>query len=157
MVDVHAELEAGSSPHALFAWVNDLSQYPQWLEIVRRAEVTPREPDDPGVAWIVDLRGRLGPLARTKRLRMVRTGHEPDKSVTFERRELDGRSHSPWLLHVEVADVTGNARRSRLSVQLHYGGRFTGPVLERLLRDEIAQSRERLRELAESGPPDRVG
>jgi hypothetical protein len=89
---------------------------------------------------------------------MVRTSHEPDKSVTFERRELDRRSHSPWVLHVEVAEVGNNTeRRSRLSVQLHYGGRLAGPVLERLLRDEIARSRERLRELAESGPPDRVG
>jgi hypothetical protein len=157
-VDVHAELDADSSRHALFAWVDDLGRYPQWLEIVPRAEPTASEANELGPAWIVDLRGRLGPLARTKRLRMVRTSHEPDTSVTFERREVDGRSHSPWVLHVEVADVGDDAeQRSRLAVQLHYGGRFTGTVLERLLRDEIERSRKRLRELAESGPPNRVG
>ncbi len=38
------------------------------------------------------------PWRRSKRLRMVRTRHEAPHQVTFERREVDGRSHSPWVL-----------------------------------------------------------
>ena len=62
-----------------------------------------RTPDDVGPAWSVDLRGRLGPFARAKRLRMVRTVHEPDHHARFERVEHDGRQHSPWVLDATVA------------------------------------------------------
>ncbi len=99
-------------------------------------------------AWAVDLRGRVGPLARSKRLRMVRTLCEPAVRVRFERAELDGRSHSPWTLE---ADVTGEGQVSHLTMRLTYGGGLFGPVLERLLRDEISRSRDRLAALAETG------
>src|SRR5690606_1974484 len=71
-VEVVADLEAPVSPEALFRAVEDLSGYPRWLDMVRRAEpVEPIEGDE-GPAWAVELRGRIGPLARSKRLRMVR-------------------------------------------------------------------------------------
>lgn len=72
---------------------------------------------------------------------MVRTAHEPPASVRFERREEDGRSHSPWVLTAEVAAVPGG---SRLEVRLHYGGGLFGPVLERLLADEVERAKPRL-------------
>ena len=134
-VDIEAELTAPCRPEALFAWVGDLGRYPRWLEIVTRAD-----PQDDG-SWAVDLRGRLGPLARTKRLRMVRTELvEPTRAV-FERAELDGRDHSPWTL---TADVVDDGGASRLAMQLHYGGGLFEPLIERVLRDEIERSRERL-------------
>jgi hypothetical protein len=139
-VDVTAELEADCAPEALFAWVDDLGRYPDWLDIVPRAEAT--SGDRP--AWDVDLRGRLGPLARSKRLRMVRTVHQRPSTVVFEREERDGRSHAPWVLRAEVAEVPGAEPRSRLTMHLHYGGGLWGPVLERLLGDEIERSRPRL-------------
>jgi hypothetical protein len=108
------------------------------------------EGDDGFPAWTVELRGRLGPLARSKRLRMVRTGHEPPGQVTFERREVDGRSHSPWVLRAEVEPL---AEGSRLTMHLHYGGGMWGSVLERLLGDEIGRSRARLLERLSSGLP----
>lgn len=134
-VDLSASLDAPVAPEELFAWVDDLSRYPAWLEIVPRAEATGDG------AWLVDLRGRLGPLARSKRLRMVRTACEAPRSVRFEREELDGRSHAAWVLEASVAPA---ADGSRLTMRLHYGGGLFGPVLERLLRDEIERSRPRL-------------
>jgi hypothetical protein len=94
-------------------------------------------------AWSVDLRGRLGPLARSKRLRMVRTKYRPDELAVFERAEADGRRHSAWVLRAEVS-AGPTAAESRLVMRLHYGGSFWGPVLERLLADEIDTSRQRL-------------
>lgn len=154
-MDVVAELVAPCPPAELYHWVEDLDRYPQWLEIVTRSV---RLDDD---TWEIDLRGRLGPLARSKRLQMVRTVHD-GASVRFERSEQDDRDHSPWVLDVTVTpaghrakaddstqadDGQGDGSRnvcSELRMHLHYGGRLFGPVLERLLRDEIERSRERL-------------
>ena len=137
-MDIDAALDAPCPPGELFAWVDDLARYPRWLSIVTRAE-----PDAEG-GWLVDLRGRLGPLARSKRLRMACTSMEPDHLVVFERAERDGRHHAPWILR---AEVTPTAVGSHLQMQLHYGGSLWGSVIERLLRDEIEQSRQRLLEL----------
>jgi uncharacterized protein YndB with AHSA1/START domain len=134
-VDVVAELEAPHPPERVWEVVSDLGTYPSWLEIVPRAE-----PAGDG-SWTVDLRGRLGPFARSKRLRMVRsTAVEPTIAV-FERQELDGRDHSPWVLRAEVA---GHGDTSVLTMRLHYVGSLFGPVLERLLGDTIERSRPRL-------------
>ena len=139
-MDVTAELDAPCAPEVLFEVVEDLGRYPQWLDIVPRAVPEEGRGDEP--EWTVDLRGRLGPFARSKRLRMVRTTHDVPARVVFERRELDGREHSPWVLSAEVAP-TGDSG-SRLTMHLHYGGGLWGPVLERLLRDEIESSKPRL-------------
>jgi len=99
-MDVVAELVAPCTPDELFVWVEDLDRYAEWLEIVDRS----RRLDDGAdgePSWSVDLRGRIGPLSRSKRLRMVRTRHDAPKAVTFERLETDGRQHSPWRLHAE--------------------------------------------------------
>lgn len=140
-MDVTAEMDTGSSPSAVFAWIEDLGRYPEWLGLVTRAEPAEAHPDDEGPAWSIDLRGRLGPLARAKRLRMVRTVHDVPSRATFERREHDGRQHAPWVLRAEVTERDGGAR---LAMHLHYGGNLLGPVLERLLGDEIERSRPRL-------------
>ncbi len=137
-VDVSEHLDAPCPPELLFAWVEDLTTYPSWLDIVPRAAPADAvEGDDALPAWTVELRGRLGPLARSKRLRMVRTRHEAPHQVTFKRREVDGRSHSPWVLRAEVEPTVDG---SRLTMHLHYGGGMWGSVLERLLGDEIGQA-----------------
>ena len=135
-------MQAPCPPEALFVWVDDLSRYPSWLGIVERAE--PQAAADGEVAWTVDLRGKVGPLARSKRLRMVRTARTEPTRAVFERRETDGRHHSAWLLEADVTEVDGG---SSLSMRLHYGGALWGPVLERLLGDEVDRSRDRLRAL----------
>lgn len=134
-MDVTADLDAPHPPEQVFELVEALDRYPEWLEIVSRVEAVD------GDGWLVDLRGRLGPFARSKRLRMVRTTHEPPRTVRFERDEEDGRSHAPWILDATVEAVGGG---SRLTMHLHYGGGLFGPVMERLLRDEIERSRTRL-------------
>ncbi|WP_334144881.1 SRPBCC family protein [Rhabdothermincola sp.] len=136
-----ASLEAPCPPRRLFAAVEDLGRYPAWLSIVPKADPAPAAPGDAGPAWSVELRGRIGPLARSKRLRMVRTVHEAPGRVRFERRELDGRRHAAWVLEARVA---ADGAVSRLEMDLHYGGSFGGSVLERLLSEEIDQGRSRL-------------
>lgn len=136
-MDVHATLDAPCTADVLFAQVDDLVRYPQWVDLVHRAE-----PVDGG-AWQVELRARLGPLARSKRLRMERTVHDTTEHVAvFERVEVDGKKHSPWVLRAEVTEADGS---STLHMHLHYGGGlWTGGVLERALADQITNGRERL-------------
>jgi hypothetical protein len=140
-VDTVSTLDAPCAADRMFAAVADLGDYPGWLSIVNRAQPAEPGPDDEGPAWLVELRGRLGPLSRSKRLRMVRTVVDAPHRLRFERRELDGRSHSPWILDAEVAPHDGG---SRLTMRLHYGGSFGGATLERMLAHEIDQSRPRL-------------
>ena len=145
-MDVTVDLDAPVPAATLFAAVEDLGRYPAWLDIVPRAERLPPGPvaggaNPPAPAWSVDLRARVGPLARSKRLRMERTAHDPDDHVRFERVETDGRQHSPWVLDARV-DPTGAG--SRLTMVLHYGGGLFGPILERLLVEEIERSKARL-------------
>ncbi|MCB0955519.1 MAG: SRPBCC family protein [Ilumatobacter sp.] len=144
-MDVHASLQAPCEPAALFAFVDDLARYPDWVDLVHRAEA-----DDDGdggdggrPAWAVELRARLGPLARSKRLRMERTVHDTERHVAvFERVERDGRHHSPWVLR---AEVVGDGEGSALHMHLHYGGAlWTGGLMERALTDQITAGRERL-------------
>ncbi len=147
-MDRVATMEASCPPEVLFAWVEDLARYPSWLRVVTRVEADGGQSERP--AWYVDLRGRLGPLARSKRLRMARTDWEAGRRVAFERDELDGRAHSAWVLRVEVDAAPGG---SSLVMHLHYGGRLWAPVLDRLLGDEITRAQANLAELATHGLP----
>ena len=122
--------------------VDELTDYPAWMPLAH--QVQPAAPElDGRPAWDVELRARVGPFARSKRLRMVRTGHDIDASnVRFERVEHDGRRHSPWILDAHVAPAGGGCR---LDMHLHYGGAlWTGGVMERVLADQIVAGRERL-------------
>jgi hypothetical protein len=141
-MDMTASLEAPCAAEQLFELVDDLSTYPLWNGLVHAAD---REPGTEAT-WSVELRARLGPLARSKRLRMQRTERDPATySVTFERNQADGRNHSPWVLRAKIAEQNG---LSTLTMHLHYGGAlWTGGVLERVLADQITSGRERLLEL----------
>ncbi len=151
-MDVTANLSAEVPFDALLDVVRDLGTYADWLDIVTRAEsVESAEGED--LAWSVDLRGQVGPFRRSKRLRMVRVGGptsddgasagDRPATVRFERRELDGKSHSDWVLSAELAPGTGGSA-PELRMQLHYGGNLWVPMLDRLLADEIERSRPRL-------------
>ena len=136
-------LTVPASAAVVFALVSDLSTYPGWLRLVHEAET---EVSGEAAAWSVELRARIGPFARSKRLRMVLAEQSLDERVVFERRELDGRDHANWMLRAEL--VALDATTTDLTMHLSYDGRlWTGGLLERALDEEIRQGRERLVEL----------
>jgi hypothetical protein len=141
-VHLRAELDAPVPPVELFVWVGALERYPDWLEIVRSVDPAA---DDPA-AWDVVLVGRLGPLRRSKRLRMVCLEHQAPTRARFARRELDGRDHARWDLAVEVAPTAGG---SHLTMDLSYSGNLWGPALHRLISNEIDAAKPRLVALAQ--------
>ncbi len=141
-MDVRASLDANCDASRLFDLVADLASYPQWMDLVHRAEPLGNN------AWEVELRAKVGPFARSKRLRMVRTVAEPNSLVRFERVEVDGRQHAPWVLTARIESV---GSQCTLTMHLHYGGAlFTGGVLERVLADKIENGRARLVELVKN-------
>jgi hypothetical protein len=141
-MDLTATLDAACSLEQLRDWVGDLSRYPDWLTIVPRADL--EEVSEPR-AWAVELRAKVGPIARSKRLRMIRTIDEPGH-IRFEREEVDGRSHSSWVLDAQLESIEIG---TRLTMGLHYGGSFGAGLFERLLADEIESSKQTLRSLVE--------
>lgn len=130
--------------------VADLGRYPEFLDLVVAAEAAPPGPGDGGPAWSVDLRGQLGPFRRSKRLRMVRSV-DTDDQVVFERREVDGRRHSPWRLEVTMTPGAPGAGTG-VTMRLHYGGSLWASPLERLLETEIERGRPRFAALVEGAP-----
>ncbi len=120
----------------------DLATYPHWLTIVGQATPAPTDDADPGPAWAVDLIGRVGPLVKRKRVRMVRMAFEVDDgSVRFERCELDGRSHNAWIL---TGSATASDRGTDVRVGIHYGGGRSLPGADLLLRQEVRRAGDRL-------------
>lgn len=138
-MDITESVTVGADADELYALVSDLSVYPEWLGLVVRAEPEVGAEADPRGSWTVELRGRVGPFARSKRLRMVRTDSDPPRSVAFERAETDGREHADWRLS---ATITQAGSESTLTMSLHYGGTRFAPVLAPLLRDEIRHGRQ---------------
>lgn len=143
-MDVTASIVIECPPEQLRPWIDDLTRYSEWLSILPRADRLGEEP-----VWDVELRAKVGPLARSKRLRMRRTVDEALR-VRFERDEIDGRSHSPWVLDAVLHPEDDS---TRLEMRLHYGGSFGGGLVEKLLTDEIDRSRARLKEMVEAGRP----
>jgi hypothetical protein len=159
-MDVTASLEAPAPADRLFALVEELTRYPEWMPLAHRVSRLDRpdgtEPEGT-LAWDVEIRARLGPLARSKRLRMVRRAHDTTgRRVRFERHETDGRTHAPWILDAQVVETPSG---SRLDMHLHYGGAlWAGGLMERVLADQIVAGREQLlRILAEPEPEPESG
>lgn len=147
-MDVHASLDADCDADRLFSFVDDLGKYPAWMDLTHRVDA---DDGSQPPAWQVELRARVGPLARSKRLRMERSVHDPaTHTVVFERAERDGKRHSRWVLRAEVSQSGGH---SHLAMHLHYGGAlWTGGVLERVLGDQITSGRDRLQQLVSQSP-----
>lgn len=138
----------GATIDELFDQVATLDRYPAWMRMVHR--VDPDVPDDGRPAWQVELRARVGPFARSKRLRMVRTVHEPGQRVRFERVQDDDRDHAEWIL---AATVTDDPAGARLIMDLEYTGELWGDaVLSRLLDEEVRRGKDALHELVSGSP-----
>lgn len=121
-----AETEA--SPDHLFEVVRDLTNYPHWLDVVDAVDPVPDSPD----AWLVTLKARVGPFARSKRLRMVRT-ENTEPSVRFERQELDGKDHSSWVLAATVSPSEDEPMASEVELVLDYDGAMWSGLLDGVL------------------------
>lgn len=122
-----------ASPSVVFPFVVDLGAYPRWLPLVHAADPVG------DAAWVVELRARVGPFARSKQLRMEQTEVVPDVSAVFERSEVDGRQHARWTLRAELTECDGG---TLLTMHLAYDGRlWTGGVLERVLDEEVRRGR----------------
>lgn len=162
-MEIRRELTAPCGAERLFAWVEDLAIYPQWMGLVHHVADAP----NPGAeipVWNVELRAQVGPFARSKALRMERTEHvapsvgsgvRPDTALgraTFERREVDGREHSAWILRTTVSPGPTD-ETSGLIMELQYGGGlWGGAVLQRVLDDAVRRGSERLVDLVSAAP-----
>jgi carbon monoxide dehydrogenase subunit G len=144
-MDLEETIDLAATRPQVVDVLSDLASYAEWLDIVSLAEPAGVEIDDRPV-WMVELRARIGPFARTKRLRMVRTVLDigPDRTeVLFTRREEGARDYSDWTLSVVVEDA--GAAECRVVLRLHYGGSLWTPgPLERVLADQVRVGRERL-------------
>lgn len=132
---------APASIDAVFAHVHDLVAYDAWMPLIHHVE-----PLDDAAAptWSVELRAAVGPLSRSKRLRMERTVFDPPNRVVFERNEDDGREHSPWTLEATLT-ADDDAATTTLAMRLSYGGSlWAGAVLERVLDDQVRQGSDQL-------------
>lgn len=133
-------------PERAFALVDDLSAYPAWMDLVH--EVQEVSPTGDRRTWEVELQAQVGPFARSKRLRMVRVIHDPGRRVVFERDEVDGRRHSPWILGATLRPEPSDGAGTRLTMTLTYGGNlWTGAVLQRVLDDHVERGATALRDL----------
>lgn len=111
--------------------VGDLGTYPEWLELVTAAALATNGGDD-RPTWLVTIRAKVGPFARAKKLRMMRTLAEsaPEASTyRFERTEVDGRDHSAWTLDITVASTAEDHSTCEVAMDLYYdGGLWTAPL-----------------------------
>ena len=160
-MELSASLRTAAHVDAVLGYVRELDRYTEWMPLVHSA--VPESGSAPA-AWSVELRARVGPFARSKRLRMVRTvmdsgaassgvGANSPARIVFERRELDGRSHAAWRLEVVVTQTTNSssagspgaaAPATELTMHLSYDGRFFASVVESILQQQIDEGRRRL-------------
>lgn len=149
-MELIAEVVLPAAPHRVEPWLAALDAYPAWMGLVHRA--VPEAGAVPA-AWQVDLRARIGPLARSKRLRMVRAESTDASVLEFERVEHDGRTHGRWMLRAQLAPIDGDGGvRTRVRVTLMYeGAHWASGILERVLHEEIEKSKARLAELVSGG------
>jgi len=150
-MEIRRSLVAACTPDEMFSWVEDLARYPEWMRMVHRVTPDTSGGSHEALAWDVELRAQVGPFSRSKRLRMVRTEHDVPHRVTFERSELDERSHSVWELRATIDPAPEG--QTGLTMELNYGGGlWTGAVLGRVLDDEVRRGSETLSQLVTGSP-----
>jgi len=140
-LNLRAEAVLPCSLERAAAELDRLDGYPTWLGIVLAVESCEPDATDTGPAWWVDLGGRLGPVSRTKRVRMVRTAHT-EREIRFERGEIDGRTHNRWVLEARLTPEA--EERTQVEMRVHYSGDRRVPVLDRVLRQEVSRAGRRL-------------
>ena len=135
------EVRVGAEPESVSSALADLTTYPEWNDLVAAAEPAPAADGDPGPAYWMTLRARLGPFARSKQLRMIRT-HSTADLVRFERLELDGREHASWIMEAATQPAAGGG--SNVELMLRYDGGLWTAALEGVLASSIDRATTRL-------------
>ncbi len=137
------DVPISASPERVFAELAHLDSYPRWLDMIAAVE-SAEAGDGDGPAWWVTLRAKVGPFARSKRLRMVRTVADEPRRLRFDRVEVDGRQHARWTLELSidaVADDSGEIPSSMIRARLDYeGSLWTAPlsaILDHNLREAV--------------------
>lgn len=128
-----------ASTEDVMAALLDLARYGEWIDVVHRVEAATADAGDHGPAWWVTLRAAIGPLARNKRLRITRS-HD-GQTVTFSRREIDGRDHAAWEM---TATAQPAATGTDVTVNLAYGGTLWSGLLDGVLDRAIDTAIRRL-------------
>lgn len=123
---------APAEPTKVYEIVADLSTYEHWLSLIHHVEMADPGPGGDGVAWWITLRAKVGPFARSKRLRMVRVVDDAPKLVRFERQELDGKDHSAWVMQA-VVEPGPVPEESVVEVNLNYDGDLWNGLLDSVL------------------------
>lgn len=152
------EVIPGATPELLFTHVATLDRYPAWMRLVHAVETVNDDTRRGNLAWWVQLRAKVGPFTRSKRLRMERTEYVAGQRVRFERVEHDERDHAEWVL---IADLNPDpvatddgAAGAEITVQLTYTGElWTAGVLGRILDDEIRRGTRALTVLTQQQLP----
>jgi len=127
---------ADTSTEVLTKVVSDLETYPEWLDLVDKVE-----PETDTEAWLVTLTAKIGPIKRSKKLRMVRKPAE--KSTIFERQETHDRDFSSWVMQATVQP--GESENSAaLTVDLSYDGSYWSSALEAILEAKTPKVKKKL-------------
>ena len=134
-------VDVNASQDRVFDYLADLANFRELIPIIHAIDPSIEQGER---VWDVELRAKVGPFARSKRLHMVRSQCEPHSNVVFNRVESDQRDHAPWVLSVVVLPGSGG---SKVTIKLEYGGRlWTAGVLERILRENIDEGTRRLQQ-----------
>lgn len=146
MMNVEADFEAPCPPELLFSIVEDLAEISPWLDLLGDAVPCSPAQGDIGPAWDSTFAIKLGPLTKTKDVRLVRIVHKAPSEVVYERHEVpvEGRDPSQiamWRLTLKVRPVDSG---SRLDVHVFYGGDALGDMAEGILTKELKKSRPAL-------------
>ncbi len=148
MMNVEATFEAPCEPELMFSLMEDLENITPWLDLLGGAERTTADPSDVGPAWDATFAIKLGPLTKTKDVRLVQIVHEPYEKVVYERHELpiegkDASQIAMWRLTMKVSPTdTG----SLLYVHVFYGAEALGDMAEGILTKELNKARPALLE-----------
>ena len=142
-----SELRVAASSSEVRNVLEDLTTYPHWNDLVKSVE------PDGTTAWLATIEARVGPFARSKRLRMVREETTDPDILGFVRDEPQRESFAQWRMRAVVQEVEGDGEaeeHSLVQLELHYDGDLWTSPLEGILSSAIDRAVQRLPEYVQT-------
>jgi uncharacterized membrane protein len=143
MITIETSIEIRRPVEAVFAFVSDLRQSPQWEGATREAHVTPDGP--PTVGTRVRKAGSLlgVKLEATNEI----TALEPNRSLSMKGSSGPASMEGTWRF-----EAAGEGTRFSSTVQVEPGGLFkaAGPLLASRFKKQQEADMQRLKELLEA-------